>query len=491
MTTYNARNSTDVPLLNGEIFVGRSQETGDYATLSVGVITDQDGVLYIEQSPDGTNWDLSQSFDVISTVQKSEIVIPTYRYARVRFENNSGADQTYIRLQTIFSKERSDRDLNVGYKLSVDNSSNTSITTGSNFSGTFEDISKFNSLVVSVKTDQDGYYEIQFSPDGVNVDSTLTRYYRTNQIDPPHRFTITRSFFRIVFYNTSASDQTFFRMQVLLGDKSDLNIPLDSTISQDYDSLSVRPTDFSSECALERRQGVSTWNKFGYNLDVDTASGDEIIASWGGTFQFLTSGETIDIVSSSVNDIVTTGTGAQRVVVYGVDENWDSQIEVFDLNGTTTVTSSSLWIGINRVSIYIAGSSLSNEGDIDITASTSGFQMAQMPAGESTTQQVIFYVARKHKFLATWFKLGAQRISGGSSPVVTFNGKVFSAVSNAIYQIYRNKIDTQVLNNLEISPVEPFIVGEKSILWFTAATTTNNTEVNARFSGKLFRDVDA
>jgi hypothetical protein len=129
--------------------------------------------------------------------------------------------------------------------VSTDNSHSTLITDGSNFTGAWEDVSQYDSVVVAVKTDQNGYFEVQFSPDGVNQDSTLTRYYRTTQIEAPHRFTITRSYFRVVFYNNSGSDQTFFRLQTTIGAKSELNAPLDSTLAQDFDSISVRPSDLS------------------------------------------------------------------------------------------------------------------------------------------------------------------------------------------------------------------------------------------------------
>jgi hypothetical protein len=52
-------------------------------------------------------------------------------------------------------------------KVSTDNSHSTLITDGSNFTGAWEDVSQYDSVVVAVKTDQNGYFEIQFSPDGV------------------------------------------------------------------------------------------------------------------------------------------------------------------------------------------------------------------------------------------------------------------------------------------------------------------------------------
>jgi len=374
--------------------------------------------------------------------------------------------------------------------VSADNSTSTLLNASATFTGEWEDVSRYNSVVVAVKTDQNGSFTIQFSPDGTNADSTLTRYYRTSQIEAPHRFTITRQYCRVTFTNDSASNQTYLRLQTMYGDRSDLNAPIDSTLAQDFDAIATRPTDFHTEVALSRRQGATTWNKFGYNDDIDTASA-EIIAEFGGTFQYLTSGETIDIVSSSTNDDLI-GTGVQRIIIWGVDENWEEQTEIVEMDGTTTVTTSSQWIGINRVSIYKAGTGLKNDGTLTITATTSGYNMASMPTGQGTTQQMIFYVPASHQFLAEWLYFNALKVSGGGgNPEVTLKGWVYSAVATAEFEIYRDGIDVQDSQHLNISPPVPFVVGEKSILWFTCATDTNNTAVRGRFSGELIRDVDA
>jgi hypothetical protein len=377
--------------------------------------------------------------------------------------------------------------------ISTDNSSTTLITNGNNFTGTWEDVTKYDSVVVAVKTDQNGYFEIQFSPDGSNVDSTLTRYYRTGQIEAPHRFTITRQYFRVIFYNNSGSDQTFLRLQTTVGDKSDLNAPTDSTLAQDFDAISVRPTDYTTEVALGRRQGDTTWNKFGYNSDIDTAS-SEVIASFGAAFnQQLAAGETLDIVSDSVNDTNSSGTGVRQAVIFGVDSNWDEVTEVIAMNGTTTVTTSNSFIGVNRMTIFTSGSADSNVGTITVTATTSGNTMAEMPAGQGTTQQCIFYIPQNHQFLATWLKLNVIKSSGGGSPEVTFKAWVYSDVVGARFEVYRDSIDLSGSNGdrIELNPAEPFVVGEKSIFWIEASTSANNTSVRGRFSGKLIRDADA
>jgi len=266
-------------------------------------------------------------------------------------------------------------------KISTDNSSTTPLASLATYTGTWEDCSSYSSIIVSVKSDANGVFYIDFSPDGTNVDSTLTKYYHTADIEPPHRYTVTRKYYRIRFTNDSAGAQTYLRLQTSLKKGAEaLNAPIDQALSRDYDSVSVRPTDYTYEVALGLRQGAATWNKFGYNADVDSAS-PEIIAAFGGTFTYLTSASTLTLVSSSVND-TSAGTGARSLVIYGVDANRKTQIEVVALNGTTNVVTDTTWLGINRASIYLAGSGLANDGNITITATTGGSTQGYMPVGD-------------------------------------------------------------------------------------------------------------
>jgi hypothetical protein len=377
-------------------------------------------------------------------------------------------------------------------KISTDNSSTTPLADAAAFTGEWEDCSLYADVIVAVKADQNGIFYVDFSPDASNVDSTLTKYYNTTDIEAPHRFTVTRQYFRVRFTNDSGSAQSAFRLQTSLKTSSDdLNVPLDQTIARDYDSISVRPSDYKTEVALGLRQGHTLWNKFGYNNDVDTSSSPEVLAEFGGTFTLLTTASTLDVVSSSANDVVTTGSGARSIIIYGVDENRKSQIEVVSLNGTTTVTTSLQWLGVNRVAVYLAGSSLNNEGKLTITATTGGSTQATVPAGEGTTQQLIFFTQADHQALMEWMVLDALKISGGGSPRVTIKAFVYSAVSDSQYEVFRATIDTSVSNHREYTPPLPFVVGERSVFWLEASTDTNNTEVSGRVSLIEIKDKDA
>ncbi len=371
--------------------------------------------------------------------------------------------------------------------VSIINSTATPLAAGASFPGSFEKVGTSNSITVAVKTDQDGYYQIIYSPDGINEDSPLTRYYRTNQIEAPHRFTSARDYVKVIFTNSSSSPQTYLRLQTIIGDKSDLNAPLDSVLAQDFDATVTRPTDYHTEVALGLRQGVELWNKFGYNEDISV--GTEVVASWGGTFTPLTTPTTMTIVSTSAND-TGGGSGVETIIVYYIDENRDKQLLIVPMTGTTPIITTELSLGVNRIAMFLVGSGTVNAGTINITATTGGSQMAQMPAGGGVTQQCIFHIPRKHNFNAEWLWANAVKPSG-QNPLVTIKMWVYSAISNGKQEVYRKTLDTAVTTELDENPNLPFPITESTVTWIEATTDKNATIVEGRFSGELIRQVDA
>jgi hypothetical protein len=59
------------------------------------VYADQAGTLYVEQSPDGTNWDISESLSVSAGVGASLEVVIKSRYVRVRYVNGATAQSVF------------------------------------------------------------------------------------------------------------------------------------------------------------------------------------------------------------------------------------------------------------------------------------------------------------------------------------------------------------------------------------------------------------
>jgi hypothetical protein len=136
---------------------------------------------------------------------------------------------------------------------------------------------------VACKTDQNGSLFVDFSTDGTNWDSTLTFILAAN-INEVHRITVTRQYMRVRFTNTSASNQTFFRLQTLLGGQQTLTNSLNSVIQRDADATVVRPMDFNLAVAEGLYQNTANTIKDGLNLDIDTGTVPEDIWTNGGTY---------------------------------------------------------------------------------------------------------------------------------------------------------------------------------------------------------------
>lgn len=367
-------------------------------------------------------------------------------------------------------------------EISVNNSTTTALASGATYTGQGE-LNDAESVMVSLKTDQNGTLYMEFSPDGTNWDSSLSFQYDTTRINPPHILIKGARYYRTRFTNTSDTDQTYFRLQTEFGSHQKLTAPINGTLAENYDALVTRSTDYRYEVAMGKRQGRTTWNQFGYNADIDAAASETIWAA-GGTFNVMTTADTLSVVSSSTND-TNGGTGANTIIIVGIDENYLSQTEVVTMNGTTPVTTSNQWLGINRVYVYVSGSLDANDGNITISDSGATFgTQAYISSGESVTQQCIFHTQINHTFLADWLVMNALKVSGGGgSPRITIKGWSYSRFTDTKYEVFRFNIDTSVENTVELKPSQPFTITGREVFYLEASTDTNNTSISCRFSG--------
>ena len=163
------------------------------------------------------------------------------------------------------------------------NSSTAALLSGQTFTGTGVDVSNFASVVVAVKTDQAGALYIDFSPDNTNWDSSLS-FNVASGLNEIHRITVTRKFYRVRFLNSSAGDQTYFRLQSLLGQQQTLTSALNSQIQSDADTTVVRPLDFNLMVSENLYQNRAVFIKDGVNADIDTGSIPEDITNEGGIY---------------------------------------------------------------------------------------------------------------------------------------------------------------------------------------------------------------
>lgn len=245
--------------------------------------------------------------------------------------------------------------------VSTMNSSTVTLASSATFTGTAEDVSRFNSVIVSAKSDFAGTLYMEFSTDGTNWDSSLT-YSLAASTNEVHRLTISKKYYRTRFTNTSGSTQTYFRLQTIFGSFGTLNTSLNSIVQRDADALLVRPMDFNLMLSEGLYENTTVTTKDGFNEDIDIATVPEDIINGGGTYSGFPTGavETAEIVVAGAD----TGT-----VYYSYLESATSTDYVFGSKAVAGAATYALGHNIWRCNFaYFVSSSPTgfNAGDITI-----------------------------------------------------------------------------------------------------------------------------
>lgn len=142
-------------------------------------------------------------------------------------------------------------------------------------------------------------------------------------------------------------------------------------------------------------------DKFGYNGAVGTGAQEDVWAA-GGTKSYLTSAETMDVVSSDAADDLGS-TGAEKITIEGLDSNWNEVSETITMDGVTPVTGTQTFIRVNRAYCTQVGSGGVNAGNITISATSAGHTESYIPLNEGQSLQAIYSVPANYDFYITGF----------------------------------------------------------------------------------------
>jgi len=100
--TVDANNSSDANLASGATFTGTGTSTLGVVGLQWSLYTTENCTVYVEQSPDNTNWDISYEFEYIASKGgQGETVQATQSYWRIKVTNNGPSITTEFRLQGV------------------------------------------------------------------------------------------------------------------------------------------------------------------------------------------------------------------------------------------------------------------------------------------------------------------------------------------------------------------------------------------------------
>lgn len=210
-------------------------------------------------------------------------------------------------------------------------------------------------------------------------------------------------------------------------------------------------------------------------------------------------------------DDVSSGSGARQILIECLDENWDIQVHIVDLNGTSvgeetapgnwffgtggdppgsTVGSGNCYrINFSKIvggGLYNpTGGRGSNVGDIDIE-NTAGTLLRIIKAGDGQARTLLFTVP--HNYTMTIFQVDGHVGNEKTLEVrvnLRFNADVFVApFGDVIEGEVRHEVTTDVFRRTDW----PGQIPEKTDFWYTVQGVTGSSSATARVVATLHRN---
>lgn len=219
--------------------------------------------------------------------------------------------------------------------------------------------------------------------------------------------------------------------------------------------------------------GYSVLNVFGYQPVVGTSD----ICVWedAAPYVFPTSAVTMTVVSTSASD----DTGLGKVIISGLDANYNILVEVVDLDGLNPVTTTNAFLRINNVRLSVAGlNQVTNIGTI--TVSHAGVTYAKILPSVGQTQMSQYTVPSGYSFYLTRVNSYAQQNGGSGNfntySVVASNMVSYTVLQSPYFQVY------------EAMRVGPFKYSEKTSVQWRSRTNTNTSAVGMVIEGYLVKN---
>lgn len=232
-------------------------------------------------------------------------------------------------------------------------------------------------------------------------------------------------------------------------------------------------------------KGHRTLYKFGYNPDVN--GNEETVWAQGGDLPYPTSAVTMFVSSTSVND-ANGGTGANTIIIQGLDENYDEIEETVLLNGQTQVATQNSYLRVYRAFVTLAGTGGTAGGIIYVGSSgaTGGVPNTTVYANLSLgnqTQIAAYTVPAGYTLYLDDVNFTAGLSQANKTATCTFRSRDYGS------NVFRTRLINVLQSNQLITKFEyPQEFYEKTDLECRVSTNTTNNAIGASFQGVLVKN---
>lgn len=228
--------------------------------------------------------------------------------------------------------------------------------------------------------------------------------------------------------------------------------------------------------------GVAAIEKYGSNAA--TAAGD-VIQTESAAIAITATATTLEIVSASGDD-TDGGAGAQSVIIWGVDANWNPISETVIMNGATpSSATNSVYLYVYRAKITGSGA-VRNAGLITIRRSGAGATFAQIPLGYGQTMKCMFPVFAGCKMYLSHFGLEGTKTGTLTGEIALMEYQLDQGirVRHSIVFGVGGKADKEWHDALKVFT-------EKTLIWIEALSISTGAIITAGFDGVIMRYEDS
>jgi hypothetical protein len=219
--------------------------------------------------------------------------------------------------------------------------------------------------------------------------------------------------------------------------------------------------------------GHSTVSLFGYQPSVTTTS----IPVWenASTYTYPTSASTLTVVSTSTSDV-----SPAKVLISGLDANFDPISEVVVLTGTTGVTTTKSYFRVNGLLMTgVASGQTSNVGVI--TAKQVSNTLAQINAGIGKSQSTVYTVPNGYQFYLNLVEVNTTGVYG-SGIFITYKVVAKNNTNGVTLTVLQQPfISTYLINRSDT----PFVYEPKTDIQWQLSTNTGTIAAGIIVTGKL------
>jgi len=234
---------------------------------------------------------------------------------------------------------------------------------------------------------------------------------------------------------------------------------------------------FDLQVARSQIYGHQQVNIFGYQ----SAVGNTKIPVWENAtvYTYITNASTLTLVSTSASDDT-----VAKVLISGLDSNFNQISESLQMNGTTGVTTLNSYYRVNSLVLTSAGTGqTTNVGTITLKQSSN--IVAQINAGIGKSQSTVYTVPAGYSFYLDLAEVNSSN-SYTSSNIVTYSVQAINNLTGVKFVVLQQPFVSIYTANRSS---EPFIYTEKTdIQWQLVTSTATTIAAGIIISGKLIQN---